>query len=194
MDRCRPVRRAAHGPPCPANHRQGARLVDVKSPRVSPHAGPASVVVRAWNDTAWHSPSAGSPPVDSGSRRTSSLPQGRAAARRHLVTRDLKRLLGDISTGGRPDCCTRVFAVPAVSIATRGACRSSVPRLRHSCASLLLAAGGPGARRVGIIGALDVRLTLTNYAHVLDENRAKMAGVIDRVFDTRTDTQAVGRG
>jgi hypothetical protein len=38
-----------------------------------------------------------------------------------------------------------------------------------------------------------VRLTLTSYAHVLDESRAKMAGAIDRVFDSQTDSQAVGR-
>jgi len=44
-----------------------------------------------------------------------------------------------------------------------------------------------------LLGHSDVRLTLSSYAHVLDENRKKMAGTIDRVFDSQADSQTVGR-
>ena len=58
----------------------------------------------------------------------------------------------------------------------------------------MLAAGVPVRDVSELLGHSDVRLTLTSYAHVLDENRAKMAGVIDCVFDTLADTQAGGLG
>jgi integrase len=112
-----------------------------------------------------------------------------------LVTRDLKRLAARISTGGRADCahtrlrdrvCLDCYATRLPPVSFHG--------LRHSCASLLLAAGVPVRDVSELLGHSDVRLTLTSYAHVLDENRAKMAGVIDRVFDTLTDTQTRGRG
>jgi hypothetical protein len=45
-------------------------------------------------------------------------------------------------------------------------------------------------RRQELLGHFDVRLTLSSYAHVLDENRTKMSGTIDRVFDSQSDSQA----
>ena len=32
------------------------------------------------------------------------------------------------------------------------------------------------------------------YAHVLDENRAKLAGTMDRIFDSQSDSQTAGHG
>ena len=112
-----------------------------------------------------------------------------------LVTRDLKRILAQTWTGGRAECeherareraCLDCGAVhlPVVSFHA----------LRHLCASLLLAAGVPIRDVSELLGHSDVRLTLTNYAHVLDENRAKVAGTIDRVFDSQSDSLTVGRG
>jgi integrase len=111
------------------------------------------------------------------------------------VTRDLKRLAARIWLGGRSDCgharvngraCLDCDATRLPSVSFHG--------LRHSCASLLLASGVPVRDVSELLGHSDVRLTLTSYAHVLDENRTRMAGVIDRVFDTLPDTQAAGRG
>ena len=45
-----------------------------------------------------------------------------------------------------------------------------------------------------LLGHSVVRLTLSTYAHVLDENRAKLAGVIDRVLDSQADSQTAGHG
>ena len=56
-----------------------------------------------------------------------------------------------------------------------------------------MASGVPVRDVSELLGHSDVRLTLTSYAHVLDESRAKMAGAIDRMFDSQTDSQAVGR-
>jgi integrase len=107
-----------------------------------------------------------------------------------LVTRDLKRILTQTWIGGRADCrhpqprrrervCLDCDAVHLPVISFHG--------LRHSCASLLLAAGVPIRDVSELLGHSDVRLTLSSYAHVLDENRARMAGVIDRVFDRAVD-------
>ena len=43
-----------------------------------------------------------------------------------------------------------------------------------------------------LLGHSDVRLTLSTYAHVLDANREKLAGVIDGVLDSQSDSQGVG--
>lgn len=108
-----------------------------------------------------------------------------------LVTRDLKRILARTWIGGRPDCdhdrlrdraCLDCGAVHLPVLGFHG--------LRHSCASLLLAAGVPIRDVSELLGHSDVRLTLTTYAHVLDENRQKMAGVMDQVFDSQSDSQA----
>ncbi len=56
--------------------------------------------------------------------------------------------------------------------------------LRHSCASLLLASGVPVRDVSELLGHSDVRLTLQTYAHVLDENRARTAGAIDRMLES----------
>ena len=76
-----------------------------------------------------------------------------------LVTRDLKRLLAR-------------EGLPAVSF----------HGLRHSCASLLLAAGVPVRDVSELLGHSDVRLTLSTYAHVLEENKTRTASAIDQVL------------
>jgi len=110
-----------------------------------------------------------------------------------LVTRDLKRILARTWMGGRTECkhakareqaCLECGATRLPIVSLHG--------LRHSCASLLLAAGVPIRDVSELLGHSDVRLTLSSYAHVLDENRAKLAGTIDRVFDSQSDSQAVG--
>jgi integrase len=112
-----------------------------------------------------------------------------------LVTRDLKRILARTWLAGRKDCThgrQRDRACPdcgATLLPVMG-----FHALRHSCASLLLAAGVPVRDVSELLGHSDVRLTLSSYAHVLDEHRTKLAGTIDRVFDSQTDSQAVGRG
>jgi integrase len=112
-----------------------------------------------------------------------------------LVTRDLKRILAKTWIGGQRDCkharlreraCLDCGATHLPVVSFHG--------LRHSCASLLLAAGVPIRDVSELLGHSDVRLTLTNYAHVLDENRAKLAGTMDRVFDSQSDSQTVGHG
>ena len=111
-----------------------------------------------------------------------------------LVTRDLKRILARTWIGGRTDCtharlrdrmCLDCGGLHLPTVSFHG--------LRHSCASLLLAAGVPVRDVSELLGHSDVRLTLSTYAHVLDENRAKMAGAIDRVFDSQADSQGGGR-
>jgi integrase len=111
-----------------------------------------------------------------------------------LVTRDLKRILARTWIGGRPACkhprqrdraCLDCGAIHLPIVSFHG--------LRHSCASLLLAAGVPMRDVSELLGHSDVRLTLTSYAHVLDTQRAKTAGVIDAVFDSQSDSQTVGR-
>jgi integrase len=112
-----------------------------------------------------------------------------------LVTRDLKRLAARLSTGGLSDCShTRLRGLVCLDCDARRLPPMSFHSLRHSCASLLLAAGVPLRDVSELLGHSDVRLTLTNYAHVLDENRATMTGVINGVFDTQSDTQVNGRG
>lgn len=112
-----------------------------------------------------------------------------------LVLRDLKRLLARTWTGGRPECKHRRVRERACQD-----CRAmhlpivSFHALRHSCASLLLAAGVPIRDVSELLGHSDVRLTLSTYAHVLDEGRTRTAGVIDRVFDSQSDSQTAGRG
>jgi integrase len=111
-----------------------------------------------------------------------------------LVTRDVKRLMARTWIGGRADCvharcrdrvCLDCGATRLPLVSFHG--------LRHSCASLLLASGVPVRDVSELLGHSDVRLTLTSYAHVLDEHRAKLAGTIDRVFDSQSDSQTVGR-
>jgi integrase len=112
-----------------------------------------------------------------------------------LITRDLKRVAARIWIGGRTACPhSRLRARVSLGCDATQLPPLSFHGLRHSCASLLLAAGVPVRDLAELLGHSDVRLTLTSYAHVLDENRTKMASVIDRVFDTQADTQANGRG
>jgi integrase len=112
-----------------------------------------------------------------------------------LVTRDLKVILAKTWLGGRADCdhdrqrervCLDCGAGQLPKLSFHG--------LRHSCASLLLAAGVPVRDVSELLGHSDVRLTLTSYAHVLDESRRKTAGTIDRLFDSQSDSQTVGLG
>ena len=110
-----------------------------------------------------------------------------------LVTRDLKRILSQTWMGGKAGCdhgrardrvCLDCAATQLPSV--------SFHALRHSCASLLLAAGVPIRDVSELLGHSDVRLTLTNYAHVLDAQRTAMAGTIDRVFDSQSDSLTAG--
>jgi integrase len=112
-----------------------------------------------------------------------------------LVTRDLKRILARTWLGGRPECKhTRVRERACLECGATQLPIVSFHGLRHSCASLLLAAGAPIRDVSELLGHSDVRLTLTSYAHVLDENRSKMAGTIDQMFDSHVDSQAIGHG
>lgn len=112
-----------------------------------------------------------------------------------LVTRDLKRILARTWLAGRADCKhPRVRERACLDCGATLLPIVSFHGLRHSCASLLLAAGVPIRDVSELLGHSDVRLTLTSYAHVLDENRTKMAGTIDRVFDSQSDSQTVGHG
>jgi integrase len=66
--------------------------------------------------------------------------------------------------------------------------------LRHSCASLLLAEGVPTREVSDLLGHSDVALTLRTYTHIIKAQRQRTAGVIDRMFDSQTDSQTVGQG
>jgi integrase len=112
-----------------------------------------------------------------------------------LVTRDLKRLLARTWMGGESDCdhererdhvCLDCGAtrLPIVSFHA----------LRHSCASLLLAEGVPTREVSDLLGHSDVALTLRTYTHIIKAQRQRTAGVIDRMFDSQTDSQTVGQG
>jgi integrase len=117
-----------------------------------------------------------------------------------LVNRDLKRLLARTWMGGtKPDCkhlrvhdrvCQDCQATHLPILSFHG--------LRHSCASLLLAAAVPMRDVSELLGHSDVRLTLASYAHVLHENKAKVAGVMDQMLDpnrdSQTDSHTAGRG
>jgi integrase len=100
-----------------------------------------------------------------------------------LVTRDLKRILKATWMGGRSACthqrnrdgaCLDCSATRLPVVNFHG--------LRHSCASVLLAAGVPMRDVSELLGHSDVRLTLSTYAHVVDANRARLADTIDTVF------------
>jgi integrase len=112
-----------------------------------------------------------------------------------LVSRDVRTVVAKTWTGGAADCphtrvkdraCLDCQAIRLPSVTFHG--------LRHSCASLLLSAGVPIRDVSELLGHSDTRLTLQTYAHVLDANRARLAGVIDSVFDSRSDSQTNGRG
>lgn len=112
-----------------------------------------------------------------------------------LVTRDLKRILERTWIGGRENCAhTRTRDRECLDCPARRLPSLGFHGLRHSCASLLLATGLPVRDVSELLGHSDVRLTLSTYAHVLEGNRAKVAGVIDSVFDSQSDSQANGRG
>jgi integrase len=112
-----------------------------------------------------------------------------------LVTRDLKRILARTWIGGRDECeHARVRERACLDCGAMHLPVVSFHALRHSCASLLLAAGVPIRDVSELLGHSDIRLTLSSYAHVLHENRAKLAGTIDRVFDSQSDSQTVGLG
>jgi len=100
-----------------------------------------------------------------------------------LITRDLKKLLAKTWMGGSSTCkhkrnragaCLDCSATRLPVVSFHG--------LRHSCASVLLAAGVPMRDVSELLGHSDVRLTLSTYAHVVDANRTKLAGTIDTVF------------
>lgn len=112
-----------------------------------------------------------------------------------LVTRDLKRILARTWIGGRNECKhDRVRDCACLDCGGTHLPVVSFHALRHSCASLLLAAGVPIRDVSELLGHSDVRLTLSSYAHVLDENRAKLAGTMDQVFDSQSDSQTAGHG
>jgi len=118
-----------------------------------------------------------------------------------LVTRDLKRILDRTWHGGRPDCAHARSRNRACLDCGAGRLPAlSFHGLRHSCASLLLAAGVPVRDVSELLGHSDTRLTLSTYAHVLEESRARTAGVIDQVLtanltanDSQSDSQTAGR-
>jgi len=112
-----------------------------------------------------------------------------------LVTRDLKRILAQTWIGGQGDCeHARLRDRVCLDCDAAQLPRVSFHALRHSCASLLLAAGVPIRDVSELLGHTDVKLTLSSYAHVLDENRAKLAGTMDRIFDSQSDSQTAGHG
>src|SRR5262249_58312984 len=86
-----------------------------------------------------------------------------------LLTRDLKRLLGRTWIGGRDECQhERVRDRACLDCGATHLPILSFHGLRHSCASLLLAAGVPVRDVSELLGHSDVRLTLSTYAHVLE--------------------------
>ncbi len=98
-----------------------------------------------------------------------------------LVTRDLKRILGRTWVGGRPECAhQRRKDQGCLDCSATRLPVMSYHALRHSCASLLLAAGMPNPRRLRTPRPQRRAADALDLAHVLDENRAKMAGVMDR--------------
>jgi integrase len=112
-----------------------------------------------------------------------------------LVSRDLKRLLLKTWFGGDGQCvhartkdreCLDCAAVRLPALSFHG--------LRHSCASLLLAAGVPVRDVSELLGHSDVRLTLNTYAHVIDAGRSRTAGIMDGVLDSQSDSHSVRRG
>jgi integrase len=111
-----------------------------------------------------------------------------------LVTRDLRALVERLWVGGRDDCehdrtrDRKCLDCPALRLPGL-----SYHALRHSCASLLLAAGIPVRDVSELLGHSDIRLTLSTYAHVLDGSRAKLAGVMNAVLDSQSDSQKDGR-
>ncbi|MGE3707053.1 MAG: tyrosine-type recombinase/integrase, partial [Vicinamibacterales bacterium] len=114
-----------------------------------------------------------------------------------LTTRDLKRIAAKVWVGGSTECQhTRLRDRDCLDCGGRRLPAIGFQGLRHSCTSLLLAAGVPVRDVSELLGHSDIRLTLTNYAHVLDASRTRMAGLIDRVFtaeiDGRTDSQTYG--
>ena len=111
-----------------------------------------------------------------------------------LVTRDLKRLLETTWTGGSAACeHERIRERECLDCGAQRLPALSFHGLRHSCASLLLAAGVPVRDVSELLGHSDVRLTLNTYGHVLEESRARTAGVTDGILDSQTDSQAVGQ-
>lgn len=111
-----------------------------------------------------------------------------------LVTRDLKLIIGRTWSGGNPDCThERTRDRECLDCPARRLPTLSYQALRHSCASLLLAAGVPMRDVSELLGHSDIRLTLSTYAHVLEGNRAKTAGVMDSVIDSQSDSQTGGR-
>jgi len=112
-----------------------------------------------------------------------------------LVTRDLKRILAQTWLGGRSDCShTRHRDRACLDCAATQLPIVSFHGLRHSCASLLLAAGVPIRDVSELLGHSDVRLTLATYAHVLEVQRTKLAGTMDQVFDSQSDSYTGARG
>ncbi len=112
-----------------------------------------------------------------------------------LVTRDLKTLAARLWSGGRDDCGhRRTRGRECLDCGAQQLPRLTFHSLRHSCASLLLAAGMPVRDVSELLGHSDVRLTLQTYAHVIEEGRERTARAIDRVFDSQTDSQTVRRG
>lgn len=111
-----------------------------------------------------------------------------------LVTRDLKQVISRTWSGGHPDCKhERTRDHECLDCPAHRLPSLSYHALRHSCASLLLAAGVPIRDVSELLGHSDVRLTLSTYAHVLDGNRAKTASTMDAVIDSQTDSQTSGR-
>jgi integrase len=97
-----------------------------------------------------------------------------------LVTRDLKIVLSRTWLGGRSDCeHIRARDRECLDCDATRLPRLSFHGLRHSCASLLLAAGVPMRDVSELLGHSDVRLTLNTYAHVPEESRARTANAID---------------
>jgi integrase len=109
-----------------------------------------------------------------------------------LVTRDMKRILARTWLGGRQACQhARTRDRECLDCGAERMPPVSFHGLRHSCASLLLAAGAPMRDVSELLGHSDVRLTLAVYAHVADAGRARTASLIAEVFDDQSDDHSV---
>ena len=112
-----------------------------------------------------------------------------------LVTRDLKQIIERTWSDGHPGCAhERTRDRECLDCPARRLPSLSYHALRHSCATLLLAAVVPMPDVSELLGHSDIPLTLSTYAHVLEGNRAKTAGVMNSVIYDRADADTVGRG
>lgn len=123
-----------------------------------------------------------------GSAHLGYLPEGRRRkvvyGRTQAEVRDKLRCAPDpdrvgAAAAGRPDDFRRRFAVIAEKA---GLGRWHVHELRHSAASIMLAAGVPLEAVSKVLGHASIRITADVYGHVMDPQRQQAADAMGRVL------------